>query len=113
MKKIIYTTVILALIVGFNGCAKRPSSISASHVSHERYSHNSCTQLNAKMADARYKLTEVSGKQNTKANVDAAGVLLLGLPISALSGDYEGEVARYKGEVQAIETAQIRRGCKG
>jgi hypothetical protein len=28
-----------------------------------------------------------------------------------LSGDYEGEIARLKGQVEAIETAQVKNGC--
>jgi len=29
-----------------------------------------------------------------------------------LSGDHAGDVAKYKGEVEAIETAQIKSSCK-
>jgi len=34
------------------------------------------------------------------------------IPVSAFTGDYEGDVAQWKGEVQAIETAQIINKCK-
>jgi hypothetical protein len=60
------------------------------------------------MADARAKLAEFSKLQDTKANVDAATVFLVPIPASKLSGDHAGDVAKYKGEVEAIETAQVK-----
>lgn len=94
------------------GCATRPESISASFVSHEKYMGQTCPQLTDIMSDARAKLTEYSKLQDSKANVDAATVFLVLIPASKLSGDHAGDVAKYKGEVEAIETAQIKTGCK-
>ena len=94
------------------GCANRPESISASYVSHEKYTGLDCEELTTQLADARYKLSSFSDKQDTKANLDAGGVLLAFIPISALTGDHEADVAKWKGEVQAIETAQITSKCK-
>jgi len=64
------------------------------------------------MADARAELVKFSSMQDSKANVDAATVFLVLIPFSKLSGDHAGDVAKYKGEVEAIETAQIKNGCK-
>ena len=112
MRKIIYGVIILALMSVFNGCAKRPESISASHISFERYTDKTCVELNTVMADTREQLTHVSDLQNSKATGDAWGVFLLLVPVSQLTGDYEGDVAKLKGEVSAIETAQIKNECK-
>lgn len=71
-----------------------------------------CAQLNTSMADARANLAKFSGMQNTKANVDAATVFLAFVPVSKMTGDSAGDVAKYKGEVEAIETAQVKKGCK-
>ena len=71
-----------------------------------------CTQLATKMSDSRAELSKVSEMQNSKANGDAWGVFLLGVPFSKLSGDHEGDVAKWKGEVEAIETSQIKAKCK-
>lgn len=71
-----------------------------------------CEVLTAKLADTRYELTKASKAQDGKANADAVGVFLVLVPFSKLSGDHEGDVARLKGEVQAIETAQIKSKCK-
>lgn len=105
---------LLALGLAFTatGCATRPESISASFVSHEKYMGQTCPQLTDTMSDARAKLTEYSKLQDTKANVDAATVFLVLIPASKLSGDHAGDVAKFKGEVEAIETAQIKTGCK-
>lgn len=94
------------------GCANRPESIRASFVSHERFIDLDCTQLTTKLADTRAELEKYSKMQDSKANGDAFGVFLLGIPFSKLSGDHEGDVARLKGETEAIETAQIKNKCK-
>ena len=94
------------------GCASRPESIRASHVSHEKYTHLDCPALTSKLSDTRAELDKYSKMQDSKANGDAFGVFLLGIPFSKLSGDHEGDVARLKGEVEAIETAQVKNKCK-
>ncbi len=94
-------------------CATRPESIHASYVSHERYMDLDCDGLAVKMSDTRADLTKFSKMQDSKATGDAWGVFLLGIPFSKLSGDVEGDVARLKGEVEAIETAQIKKCVNG
>jgi hypothetical protein len=110
MRKMLLTSSLI--LITLTGCANRPESIRASYVSHEKYTHLDCEELVTQLVTARKKLTEFSDKQDTKANVDAGGVFIALIPVSALTGDYEGEVARWKGEVQAIETAQIKGKCK-
>lgn len=102
----------IGLALTVTGCATRPESISASFVSHEKYMGQTCSQLTDNMADARAKLADYSKQQDTKANLDAATVFLVLIPASKLSGDHAGDVAKYKGEVEAIETAQIKSSCK-
>ncbi len=93
-------------------CASRPSSIPASYVSHEKYMDYSCTQLATKMGDARGELQKFSDMQNSKANMDAGTVFFVLIPASKLSGDHEADVAKWKGEVEAINTAQEKLKCK-
>lgn len=50
--------------------------------------------------------------QDTKANVDAATILFVLIPASKLSGDHAEDVAKYKGEVEAVETALVKTSCK-
>jgi len=101
-----------ALAVGFlGGCANRPSKISASYVSHEKYMDLSCSELTSKMSNARAELAKYSDMQNTKANTDAATVFLVLVPVTSMTGDHAGDVARWKGEVEAIDTAQQKLKC--
>jgi len=72
----------------------------------------SCEELAIHLDDTRVQLLKMSAVQNEKANADALGVFLLGIPISKLAGDVEGEVARLKGQVEAIDTAQVKKRCK-
>ena len=100
------------LAVGFlGGCADRPSKISASYVSHEKYMDLSCSELTSKMSNARAELAKYSDMQNTKANTDAATVFLVLVPVTSMTGDHAGDVARWKGEVEAIDTAQQKLKC--
>ncbi len=106
--QVFFSTVLLAMLAA---CANRPESISASYVSFEKYMDGDCEGLTTKMVEARATLTKHSEMQNSKANGDAWGVFLLGIPFSKLSGDHEADVAKSKGEIEAIETAQIKKKC--
>lgn len=109
MKKIIF---VFASIAVLSGCANRPESIRSSYVSHEKYMDEDCMKLATKMSDARAELSKVSEMQNSKATGDAWGVFILGIPFSKLTGDHAGDVGKWKGEVEALDTAQIKKKCK-
>ena len=104
----------LALAIGavVSGCATRPESISASYISHEKYMGKDCTSLTLDMSNARSELAKFSSMQDSKANLDAATVFFVLVPASKLSGDHAADVAKFKGEVEAIETALIKSNCK-
>ena len=108
-KKILLASAVIVLV---SACASRPESISASYVSHEKYIAGDCVRLATQMGDARAELAKVSAMQDSKATGDAWGVFLILVPVSKLTGDHAGDVAKWKGEVEAIETAQIKNKCK-
>ena len=110
--KVQTTLAVLAFAVVAAGCATRPEGITASYVSWEKYSDLDCTQLATQMSDKRAELDKFSKLQDSKATGDAWGVFLLGIPFSKLSSDHEGDVARLKGEVEAVDTAQVKAKCK-
>ena len=110
MRKLLILTSLLFLLI--SGCASRPENIKASYISHERYIENDCSQLVIQMSDARAELAKYSEMQNSKATSDAWGVFLILVPVSQLTGDYEADVAKWKGVVEAIETTQIKNKCK-
>lgn len=103
--------IIVGLAVGLSACANRPSSIKPSFVSHERFIALECPALRDRLVSARHDLARYSVLQEQKANNDAVGVFLLGVPFSKMSGDHEADVARAKGEIEALETAQIKNRC--
>jgi hypothetical protein len=107
--KLAFTIVSASLL---SACATRPESISASYISHEKYTHLDCVGLSTKMADARAELQKYTDLQDTKANTDAVTVFFVLIPASQLAGDHEADVAKWKGEVEALETAQIKSQCK-
>ncbi len=55
------------------------------------------------------QLIEFSNKQDVKTNVNEGILLVTLIPVIVLSGDYESEVSRWKGEVQSVETAQMKK----
>lgn len=109
MNRILIITV--AIIASLVGCANRPESIRSSYVPVEKYLNLDCAQLTTALAGAQSGLSDSSRRQNDKANADAVGVFLIGVPFSKLSGDHEGEVAQQKGEIEAVQGAIAKRGC--
>jgi hypothetical protein len=110
MKSTGFAIAIASLIL--TACATRPESISASYISHEKFMGQDCTQLSLQMSEARSQLAKFSSMQDSKANLDAATVFFVLIPASKLAGDHAGDVAKYKGEVEAVETALVKSGCK-
>ncbi len=104
--------VAVGLAVFVAGCASRPEHIKPTYVSEDRYLGWTCEQLTVeshRLADA---LAVASEKQKKTASGDAAGVFLIGLPVSSMSGgDIEPEVARLKGETEAVQRASDKQGC--
>ena len=103
--------VAIACSIVLAGCASRPESISASYVSHEKFMKYTCSELNDLKDDAERDLKQYSAMQDNKANIDFATVFFILIPASQLSGDHEADVAKFKGMVEAIDTAQTIRGC--
>lgn len=49
--------------------------------------------------------------QNNKADTDALWAMLIGIPSSKVTGNYEADVARLKDEVDALQAIQATRRC--
>ena len=108
MRKIVF----LAAIAALAACAKSPESIAPSYVSDLTYRNVSCSDLaieNQRVSDA---LVQASQQQEQARGNDTVGVILLGLPVSSLSGDNVApEVAHLKGELEAIHRASVMKKC--
>lgn len=111
MKKVL---VIAALVAALSGCAKKPEEIAAANIGDSAYRGQSCKQLAQAKTKITHDLDNLSAAQKSAATGDAWGVFLLGLPLSSMSGnDKETAISVAKGHVQAIETEQQSKGCKG
>jgi hypothetical protein len=94
------------------GCAKSPDSIQASYISEVGYLSWTCAQLGEETHRLSSALGTASAQQERARGNDIAGVILIGLPVSSLSGDnIAPEIARLKGEQEAVRKALIRKNC--
>ena len=106
-----FKKITIAASILVSACASRPASISASFVSHEKYVAGDCILLTTQMSNAKAELVKVSSEQNIAANIDAVSVFLVLIPFSKLAGDRTADVAKAKGVIEAIETAQAKNNC--
>jgi len=100
------------------GCAKSGDKIAGSYVSPLAYQDYSCEQLGAEIARISVRAQEVSGVQDEAASDDAIfmGVGIIFWPsFLLLEGDTgrEAELARLKGEMDAIEQTAVLKDCEG
>lgn len=108
----------IALICAFlaGGCAKSPDDISGAYVSPLVYQSFTCDQIGEELARVVARASEVAGVQQGTAGDDAVamgvGLVLFWPALFFISGsDRSAELARLKGEVEAIEKAAIRKDC--
>jgi hypothetical protein len=102
------------VVVVVAGCAKSPESISAAYISEVGYQSWSCKQLGEEQQRLSAAYSVAAQQQQKARSNDIAGVILIGLPVSSLSGDnIAPEIARLKGEQEAVRKAAITKGCGG
>ena len=111
MKRQTLAALVLVGVLGVAGCANSPSSIAPTAVDSDEYSHLNCQQLTTELATVSAKLSEAKDEQNSAQTGDAITVFLFLVPLSALTGDAEADVAQYKGEKLAIERAMAKKDC--
>lgn len=100
----------LALLV--SSCAKAPDSIAPSYVSVVPYQDYTCQQLGSEAAHISDALTTASAQQEKARTNDVVGVLLIGLPVSSLSGDnIAPEIGHLKGQQEAVRQASQQKNC--
>lgn len=111
MKKLTIVGVV-AVAAALGGCAKSPESISASYVSEVGYQAWSCQQLSDETLRLSSAYASAAQQQEKARTNDVVGVILIGLPVSSLSGDnIAPEIARLKGEQEAVRKAMVVKNC--
>ncbi|MDO9525170.1 MAG: hypothetical protein Q7J57_06450 [Gemmobacter sp.] len=107
----------LVLMTMLGGCAEKSADISASYVSPLQYQSLSCKQLQAEAQRLSGRAAQAMGAQDKKASNDATatavGLVLFWPALFFIKGGSEtsAEVARLKGEMDAIEQESIRKNC--
>lgn len=98
-------------------CASQSDKIQPSYVSPLQYGNYSCSQIKGELGRVGRKMNEVAGVQDKTASDDsvAMGVgLVLFWPALFFidSSDQHIELARLKGEFDALEQVAIQKNCK-
>jgi hypothetical protein len=111
--------IIYLCVLGFAlaGCASKADDIAASYISPVAYSSYSCQQLREEAARLSAHAAQVAGVQDQKATNDAiatgVAVVLFWPAAFMVKGDSTtgAELARLKGERDAVEQASIEKKC--
>ncbi len=94
------------------GCAMRPESVKPAYISDMTYRDWTCEQLGQEQTRLAAALASSCDAQRQARSGDTWGVILLGLPVSTLSGNNQAsEIARLKGELQALQRAATLKNC--
>ena len=103
---------LLGAAIGLCGCAASPESIAPSYVSPISYNNFSCGDLSGESARVDAALVQASSQQEQAHGSDVVGVLLIGVPVSTLSGtNIAPQVASLKGQQEAIRLSMIQKHC--
>ena len=112
MKKIILIATITGGILFGQGCASKPEDIAPAYTSEMSYRDWSCRELGEEQLRLHRALSTASDAQRTARSNDIAGVILIGLPVSSLSGSNQAaNISRLKGELEAIQKVGIKKDC--
>lgn len=116
MKKMIAPALCAALAL--SACASNPDKISAAYVSPLAYQGYNCNQIGTEIIRISNRVSEVTGQQRSAANKDAwaMGIGLVvfwpALFFLAGGGDKKDELARLKGEYEALQVVANEKECR-
>lgn len=114
MKKL---AIVATVLVAFtSACATHPNDIQAAYVSPITYSNYTCDQLQEENNRLGARVDQVTGQQRKRANNDAwamgVGMVLFWPALFFMAnGDQREELARLKGEYDAIQAAAVQKNC--
>lgn len=98
--------------VALSGCAQSPESVQPAYASEVPYMTWTCDQLGQEDANLSAALSQASKQQEDARTGDTVGVIFLGLPVSSMSGsNVAPEIARLKGQINAVRTVGIKKNC--
>jgi hypothetical protein len=104
--------IIALLTLALSSCAQAPEEVRPAYVSMVGYEGWNCRQLGEEQARLQAALTAASAQQNQTRSNDVAGWIFIGLPVGSMSGgNVAPEIANYKGQIEAVQQAMIRKSC--
>ena len=105
-------TVAVAALAILAGCAAKPESIAPAYVSTIPYESWTCEQLASETQHIEQAMTTAYAQQNQARGNDIAGVILIGLPVSSMSGgNVAPQIAALKGQQEAVRLTMQKKGC--
>lgn len=107
-------TLVIASFLG--GCATAGKDVTATYVSPTQFSNLDCDQLRMEIGRLNGRVSQLTGRLDEAANNDkaiVAGGLLFWPALFALGGtkQQEAELARLKGEYEALQSAVTEKKC--
>lgn len=108
---------VTAAAVTISACAKSADQIEAAYVSPLQYESYNCRQLGEEISRVSARASELTGSQNQKATNDAVamtvGMVVFWPALFFIKGNDQqaGELARIRGEMEAIEKVSIKKNC--
>jgi hypothetical protein len=107
----------VAIAATVAGCAKDASQVGSMYVSPVTYESFSCVQLSEEAQRVSARAAEASGVQDQKSKNDAiamgVGLIVVWPALLLIKGNDENtaQLARLKGEMDAIEQTSIKKKC--
>jgi hypothetical protein len=116
---VVMRTAFIALLSAavVTGCAKDASQVGATYVSPVLYDSYSCAQLAEEAQRVSGRAAQAAGVQDQKSTNDAiamgVGLVIVWPALLFIKGndDNTAELARLKGQMDAIEEASIKKRC--
>jgi hypothetical protein len=105
------------MFVGLTACASSSADITASYVSPVAYQTYDCAQLGAEAERVSARAAQAAGVQDSNRTSDAVvttvGAVVFWPVLFAMkgNGNNAAELARLKGEMEAIEAESISKKC--
>ncbi|WP_159726069.1 hypothetical protein [Methylosinus sp. Ce-a6] len=115
MLRVLFLVAAIAAVT--SSCAKRADEVAAVYVSPLQYETYTCPQIAEEAQRISSRAAQAAGIQDHKATQDAVvttvGAIVFWPALFALSGDdaQTAELARLRGEAEAIEQAAIKKKC--
>jgi hypothetical protein len=113
-----YVILPVALATAFLGaCASSSDKVAATYVSPVQYSSYSCNQIREETARLSSRAATAAGVQDQKRKDDqvvtAVGAVVFWPALFFIDGDnaHTAELARLKGEMEAVEQASVQKNC--